>query len=110
MGLPKKCGVGGIGVCRERLGQRSLLEALFVSSESGAQLGIQFLSLPLGCFASYSATAWMEEWLPSTQFMCTEMTKVTIQAERQCREHSRKTGERLRFEHQILGKPNAKSL
>lgn len=100
---------------RERKGQRSLLEALFVGSESAAQLGLQFLLPSLGFFSSYSATAWREEWLPGTPFICIEMTKGhKIPAEHCVGAFREDTGEAAmwtwsRFEHRILGKPHTKS-
>lgn len=51
----------------------SLLEVLFMGSESGAQLGLQLLLPPSGLFSSHSAT--MEDWLPGAPFICIEMTK-----------------------------------
>lgn len=51
----------------------SLLEVLFIGSESGAQLGLQLLLPPSDLFSSHSAA--MEDWLPGAPFICTEMTK-----------------------------------
>lgn len=74
MGQPKECGVRGWGLQGEVRTEVSA-GSLFMGSESGAQLGLQFLPPPLGCFSSYSATVWREEWRPGTPFMCTDMTK-----------------------------------
>lgn len=45
----------------------SLLEVLFMGSESGAQLGLQLLLPPSGLFSSHSAT--MEDWLPGAPLL-----------------------------------------